>query len=427
MDYERERRRQKRYREAMRNRIIAAVLLAGIIVGAIFIIKGCKKDDAPADDAQNTNQPVDNVGDTTTPDNVIVDDELLTLVNPWNPLPDDWTVDLVTLDDGHRVDSRCYEAYMEMINACKAAGYSPVNCSSYRTQETQQSLYDNKVQRLISSGMSEEEAKTEAAKAVAIPGYQVPFASREMPMPYGWGTGGIQVTASIIGRDDVLKVIDQGSDDTTNAVSIRRFFERTAAVTTTTHTGEASIIQTRHRIPEQPLREDQIMVYQVPMPEPLRWLEPSEKETRTLHALEEYGIMSIKLYEDIMRHGDIATGFDYPVKVNGRYIMSPSPIPRFDNPKMHQCPALQLFGAGREKRIYAIPPYTDVVSLDFEDYPFTPQSWDQCCAICGATDTYLDEIVMDDAGTRMFVCSDTDNCARRVAGQGGTAAPREEK
>ena len=171
MDYERERRRQKRYREAMRNRIIAAVLLAGIIVGAIFIIKGCKKDDTPADDAQNTNQPVDNVGDTTTPDDgVIVDDELLTLVNPWNPLPDDWTVDLVTLDDGHRVDSRCYEAYMEMINACKAAGYSPVNCSSYRTQETQQSLYDNKVQRLISSGMSEDEAKTEAAKAVAIPG-----------------------------------------------------------------------------------------------------------------------------------------------------------------------------------------------------------------------------------------------------------------
>ena len=149
---------------------IAFGLLAGIIVGAIFIIKGCKKDDAPADDAQNTNQPVDNIGDTTTPDNVTVDDELLTLVNPWNPLPDDWTVDLVTLDDGHRVDSRCYEAYMEMINACKAAGYSPVNCSGYRTQETQQSLYDNKVQRLISSGMSEEEAKTEAAKAVAIPG-----------------------------------------------------------------------------------------------------------------------------------------------------------------------------------------------------------------------------------------------------------------
>ena len=123
MDYERERRRQKRYREAMRNRIIAAVLLAGIIVGAIFIIKGCKKDDAPADDAQNTNQPVDNVGDTTTPDDgVIVDDELLTLVNPWNPLPDDWTVDLVTLDDGHRVDSRCYIVDDQSMIAMVACG-----------------------------------------------------------------------------------------------------------------------------------------------------------------------------------------------------------------------------------------------------------------------------------------------------------------
>ena len=30
-------------------------------------------------------------------------------------------------------------------------------------------------------------------KGLAIPGYQVPFASREMPMPYGWGTGGVQV------------------------------------------------------------------------------------------------------------------------------------------------------------------------------------------------------------------------------------------
>ena len=108
-------------------------------------------------------------------------------------------------------------------------------------------------------------------KAIAIPGYQVPFASREMPMPYGWGTGGVQVTASIIGRDDTLKVIDQGADDTTNAVSIRKFFVKTAGVATTEHTSEATVIQTRHRIPEAPLTEDQILVLQVPIPEPLRF------------------------------------------------------------------------------------------------------------------------------------------------------------
>ena len=88
-------------------------------------------------------------------------------------------------------------------------------------------------------------------KAVAVPGYQVPFGSREMPLPYGWGTGGIQVTAAIIGPDDVLKVIDQGSDDTTNAINIRRFFGRVTGVATTESTPAATIVQTRHRIPER--------------------------------------------------------------------------------------------------------------------------------------------------------------------------------
>jgi alpha-D-ribose 1-methylphosphonate 5-phosphate C-P lyase len=250
-------------------------------------------------------------------------------------------------------------------------------------------------------------------KAIAVPGYQVPFASREMPMPYGWGTGAVQVTASILGRDDVLKVIDQGADDTTNAVSIRRFFARTAGIATTTLTGAATIIQTRHRIPEMPLREGQILVYQVPIPEPLRFLEPRESETRRMHALEDYGLMHVKLYEDIARHGRIATTYAYPVKVEGRYIMDPSPTPKFDNPKMHMCAALQLFGAGREQRIYALPPFSRVVSLDFDDHPFERTPFADACALCGGSGVYLDEVVTDDAGGRMFVCSDTDYCERR--------------
>jgi alpha-D-ribose 1-methylphosphonate 5-phosphate C-P lyase len=251
-------------------------------------------------------------------------------------------------------------------------------------------------------------------KAVAIPGYQVPFGSREMPLPYGWGTGGMQVTASIIGPQDVLKVIDQGSDDTVNAVNIRRFFKRTTGVATTTRTEDATLIQTRHRIPETPLAEGQVLVFQVPVPEPMQRLEPRESETRTLHGLAEYGLMHVKLYEDIARYGHIATTYDYPVLVNGRYIMSPSPIPKFDNPRLNMSPALQLFGAGREKRIYAVPPYTSVESLAFEDHPFQPQRWDKPCALCGATDSFLDEVITDDAGTRMQVCSDSHYCKTRL-------------
>jgi alpha-D-ribose 1-methylphosphonate 5-phosphate C-P lyase len=250
-------------------------------------------------------------------------------------------------------------------------------------------------------------------KAVAIPGYQVPFGSREMPLPYGWGTGGIQVTAAVIGPDDIFKVIDQGADDTVNAVNIRRFFERTTGVKITTHTGDATLIQTRHRIPEKPLVEGQVLVYQVPVPEPMQRLEPRESETRTLHSLAEYGLMHVKLYEDITRHGHIATTYDYPVLVNERYVMSPSPIPKFDNPKLNLNPALQLFGAGREKRIYAVPPYTKVENLGFEDYPFEIQQWDRPCALCGATDSFLDEVITDDAGTRLHMCSDSDYCEAR--------------
>lgn len=252
-------------------------------------------------------------------------------------------------------------------------------------------------------------------KAVSVPGYQAPFASREMPLPFGWGTGGIQITASVIGQGDTLKVIDQGADDTTNAVSIRAFFRKTTGVSVTEKTTDATVIQTRHRIPETPLTEGQILVYQVPIPEPLRWLEPREAETRKMHALEEYGVMHVKLYEDIAKYRQISTSYDYPVIVDGRYLMRPSPIPKFDNPKMHQNPALQLFGAGREKRIYAVPPYTDVKSLDFEDYPFEIQHWDEPCALCGATHTFLDEIITDDQGGRMFVCSDSNYCSERQA------------
>ena len=260
-------------------------------------------------------------------------------------------------------------------------------------------------------------------KALAIPGYQVPFGSREMPVPYGWGTGGIQLTAAIIGPDDVYKCIDQGADDTTNAVSIRRFFAQVADVAVTEDTGEATIIQTRHRIPEKPLKAGQVLVFQVPQPEPLRGLEARETETRAMHAYEEYGLQYLSLYESVSAFGRIAGGAGYPVLVDERYLMSPSPIPKFDNPKLHQSEALHLFGAGREKRIYAVPPHTDVRSLDFEDYPFDVQSWDEVCGLCACPDSYKDEVILDDEGNRMFVCSDSAYCGeRRAAGHAGPTA-----
>ena len=73
-----------------------------------------------------------------------------------------------------------------------------------------------------------------------------------------------------------------------------------------------------------------------------------------------------------------------------------------------------------EQRIYALPPHTHVVSLDFDDHPFVASKAAHDCDLCGAPESYLDEVITDDQGGRMFVCSDTDFCqSRRASGHVG--------
>ncbi len=258
------------------------------------------------------------------------------------------------------------------------------------------------------------EIRRKTLKAVAIPGYQVPFGSRDMPVARGWGTGGMQLTLALIEPGDILKVIDQGSDDSVNAVNIREFVKTMTDVEETSDTARATWLQTRHRIPEEPLKKGQILVFQVPIPEPLRRVEPSERRTRQLHAEADYSSIWLKLYEDIVKYREITIGATYPVMVNGRYVMDPSPIPRWDVPKLHDADALHLFGAGREKRIYAIPPHTTVEPLEFEDHAFRVEEFTgKHCQFCGSTDTFLDELVDDADGTRYYSCSDTAYCQKK--------------
>ncbi len=261
---------------------------------------------------------------------------------------------------------------------------------------------------------SKREIRRTILKGIAIPGYQVPFASRELPIARGWGTGGLQLTLSLLGRQDCLKVIDQGHDDSVNAVSIRKLAKTSSGIETTTDTVEASVIQTRHRIPEEKLRDDQILVLQVPEPEPMRRVEARETQTERLHAEKEYSSIWVRLYEDIVRWGEITIGADYPCMVHHRYIFNPSPIPRYDVEKLHQADGLYLFGAGREKKIYAVPPYTDVEPLQFEDYLFEVEEFnEESCRLCGSTSTFLDEIYDSSTGDKYYQCSDTGYCSKQ--------------
>jgi len=264
---------------------------------------------------------------------------------------------------------------------------------------------------------AKKEVRRSALKAVAIPGYQVPYSSREMPMGRGFGTGGLQLTLALIGPRETLKVIDQGSDDSVNAVNLRSFIEMTCpGIDTTTKTADASLIQSRHRIPEQPLREDQIIVLQVPYPDPLVLVEPSEDKRKQMHGEMDYSRLLVKLYEDMVRFDEITISHRYPTRINGQYVLDPSPIPRWDVPKMNHSKALILFGAGREKKIYAVPPYTDAEPLVFSDVPFrvedfTDEAGDRrACRICGCRSSFLDEYNDSRTGETVYQCSDADWC-----------------
>jgi len=270
------------------------------------------------------------------------------------------------------------------------------------------------------------EVRRSMLKAVAIPGHQVPYASRPMPLARGWGTGGIQASLSLLGPADTLKVIDQGADESVNAANIRRLAENTAEVATTTDTTEADLIQSRHRIPEEVLTDDQRLVLQVPITDALRKVDPSDAANRRRHAHKNYGKMWVHLYENVVEYGEINIASRYPTMVAGRYLMDPSPIPRWDVPKLDDADHLTILAAGREARIYAVPPHTAVEPLAFEDRAFTVERFpEQACHACGSTDTYLVE-VSEEPGTTAgdaddteanfetrYACNDSSFCAKR--------------
>jgi alpha-D-ribose 1-methylphosphonate 5-phosphate C-P lyase len=244
---------------------------------------------------------------------------------------------------------------------------------------------------------TKKEIRRKTLKAVCIPGYQVPYSSPEMPISRGWGTGGLHLTLSVVGPDDVVKVIDQGSDASVNACNLRLFIKEMARCAVTFDTAAATVIQSRHRVPEEILTEKQILVLQVPQPEILRSVERHEARTRMMHAEADYAKLWVTLYEAYVRSGTLRTGAGHPIMVNGRYVATPSPIPSWDVPNLSMARCLYLFGAGREKRIHCIPPFTRVEPLEFEDIRFKVEEFIGVrCSASKQDKAFMDQIYNED-------------------------------
>ncbi|MBE6921709.1 MAG: hypothetical protein E7465_00820 [Ruminococcaceae bacterium] len=111
------------------------------------------------------------------------------LVNPWNPLPKDYEVELVDITYRDRMAVESSEALIQMLADCEAAGHETMIVSAYRTQEDQEFLFNRKVNSYLSLNWSRERAETEAAKEVAVPGtseHQLGLAVDIIDVDYGY-------------------------------------------------------------------------------------------------------------------------------------------------------------------------------------------------------------------------------------------------
>ncbi len=90
--------------------------------------------------------------------------------NPWNPVPEDYVVKLVSIE-GFRFDSVGRDSLQAMLNGCREAGFNCTINNTYRSKATQQYMWNKSVAQFMAQGMTQEEAEAETGKDTALPGH----------------------------------------------------------------------------------------------------------------------------------------------------------------------------------------------------------------------------------------------------------------
>ncbi|MFT3985378.1 MAG: M15 family metallopeptidase [Lachnospiraceae bacterium] len=98
------------------------------------------------------------------------EDWKLILVNKQNPVPEDYEMELVSVNGSMQVDKRIAKPLAEMLDAAQKDGVSLMICSAYRSFDRQTILFEIKIRRLMNSGMTYLEAYAESSYSVTVPG-----------------------------------------------------------------------------------------------------------------------------------------------------------------------------------------------------------------------------------------------------------------
>ncbi len=164
--------------------IILLASVIGIIIGAVSNAVKNGDNDTISDPATQVDKPVSDIpaSDDNTPalNSYGLDTkyERLILVNPSNPLPQDFDYEgnLTSIPKEYingslsQLDKDMWPYLKTMMDEAKKEGIDLYVRSPYRSYATQKMLYDNQVQKQINNGVSAEEALDKAASIVARPG-----------------------------------------------------------------------------------------------------------------------------------------------------------------------------------------------------------------------------------------------------------------
>lgn len=155
---------------------------AVVLMAALLLLSGCsvQKLDMVQRVTGKLSQTMKIITRQTQP---AVPVDRLILVNAWNPFPAGEAAGLVNIADtipcrnlilkNHdmRGNEEAVRALQDMALAMEKDGLAPLRLTSaYRSYSYQESLFDNKLQRVIASGTDIREAEEMAAREVARPG-----------------------------------------------------------------------------------------------------------------------------------------------------------------------------------------------------------------------------------------------------------------
>ena len=186
-----ERRRKRRARRRRQNLLLMLLIAAVVILTVLIAVHSCSPG-TPEETTQSQSVPA-----TTEPALTATQPPLTTeqpeattaaepetdppapaedkswkliLVNADHPLPEDYTVSLKELRNGHHVDERIYPELQQMFDDARAQGIHPLINESFRTRERQQEILDKYTASYEAAGMSHEDAYAKARQTVALPG-----------------------------------------------------------------------------------------------------------------------------------------------------------------------------------------------------------------------------------------------------------------